>query len=178
MFTAMALNQNNIVKVGPGPPAVIRVPARANVIVGRAWKDVFATSAIPGLVSSSQVVRVRPVRGGIRVRALAVRGDGRNGTRVIVAGALAFAITYMRSDGLVGFILLELPVSALVDLPGVEFREGVQAEAEVSVTTVVWDGPPGPTLGGLVRLDVSVTREDTIVLIALPPAAGRPYVTA
>ena len=170
MFTSMALNQDNIVKVGRRPPAFIKVPADANVVVGRAWKDVFATSLVPGLVSSSQVMGVRPARGGVRVGALAVRGNGGNSTRVIVAGALEFAITYRRSDGLVGFTLLELPLSTFVDLPEVEFREGMQAEAEVSVTTAVWDAPPGPTLGGLIQLEVVVTREEIIVLIALPPA--------
>lgn len=170
MFTSMALNQDNIVKVGPGPPAPIKVPADANVVVGRAWKDVFATSLVPGLVSSSQVMGVRPARGGVRVRALPVRGNGGNGTRVIVAGTLEFAITYRRSDGLVGFTLLELPLSTFLDLPEVGFREGMQAEAEVSVTWAVWDAPPGPTLGGLMRLEVVVTREEIIVLIALPPA--------
>lgn len=170
MFTSIALNQDNIVRVGPGPPPPTKVPVDVDIIVGRAWKDVFATSLVRGLVSSSQVIVVRPVRRDVQVRALGVRGNGGDGTRVIVAGALEFAITYRRGDGLVGFTLLELPLSTFVDLPEVEFREGMQAEAEVSVTWAVWDAPSGPTLGGLIRLEVVVTREEIIVLIALPPA--------
>lgn len=170
MFTSMALNQDNIVKVGPGPPPPTKVPVEADVVVGWARKDVFATAPITGVTSSAQVIWARPTRGGVRVRALVVRGNGGNSTKVIVAGTLEFAITYRRSDGLVGFTLLELPLSTFLDLPEVRFREGMQAEAEVSVTTAVWDAPAGPTLGGLIRLEVVVTREEIIVLMAPPPA--------
>ncbi len=175
MFTSMALNQDNIVKIGPGPPLPTKVPVEADVIVGRAHTDIFATAPIPGVSSGGQVMRARLTRGGgVLVRSELACADAGSGARVIVTGVLEFAVTYRRGDGLVGFTRVRLPLSTFVDLPGVRFREDMQAEVAVSVTTAILDAPPGPTLGGLVRLDVVVTRDEIIVLMALPPARMSP----
>ncbi|MGE5594394.1 MAG: DUF3794 domain-containing protein [Betaproteobacteria bacterium] len=167
MFTSIAVNEDNIVRAGPRPPLPTRLVVEADVIVGRARTDVFVTSLVPGLASSSQAMRVRPARSGIRLSPLPVHGEGVDSTRVIVAGVLEFGITYRRSDRLVGFTTVSPPFSAFVDLPEVRFRERMQAEAEASVATALWDTPSGPTLAALVRLEIVLTSKEVIAPVAL-----------
>ncbi|MDI7246715.1 MAG: hypothetical protein QME92_04490 [Bacillota bacterium] len=175
MFTSMALNQDNIVKVGPGPPPPTKVPVEADVIVGRAGMDVFTQALIPRVTSGAQVMWARLTRDGAQVRCELASADGGSGTRALVTGTLEFAVTFTRDDGLVGFTLVRLPLSTFVDLPGLRFRKDMQAEMGVSVTaTATLDAPPGTALGAVVRLDVVVTRTETIALTGFPSNSMSP----
>lgn len=170
MFTSMAVNRQNIIKIGAAPFIPTGVPVEADVIVGTVWTGVFVRASITVVPSSKQVICVRPTQDGIRVRAQVVPAKKGKGVRVIIVGTLEFAVTYKMASGLVGFTVMELAVSTFADLPNVGFRKGMQAEAELFLTATVWDTPSGPMLGGPVQIKTIVTQDEIITLIALMPA--------